>query len=101
MSTLEVTPLEHAPFGARVALPVGVTDPSKLSPEDFAALKAAVETHLVVVVPNQEGLQPQSQYELTQRFDPCQGINYGHKKEIFQHKDSVLGMFVLYYQYCF
>ena len=43
MSKLQVTPLEGAPFGAKITLPEGVTDPSLLNDEDFAALKAAVE----------------------------------------------------------
>lgn len=94
MATIRITPLSDAPFGAIVNLPEGQTDPSKLSDENFALLKAAVETHLVVVIPDQENLQPQEQYELTKRFDDSSGVGkYGHDERIFHHKDSVLGMF--------
>lgn len=91
MSTLTATPLPDAPFGAVITLPEGVTDPSQLSTVDFDALLAAVQTHLVVVIPGQQGLLPQSQYELTKRFDPSIAVgNYGHEEKIFLHKDSVL-----------
>ncbi|AOA63996.1 hypothetical protein PP7435_CHR3-0885 [Komagataella phaffii CBS 7435] len=87
---LEITPLPNKPLGASVTLPRGVTDPSKLSDEDFKTLQAALETYLVLVIPNQAELPPTSQYDLTVRFDPsCQG-SYGHDEKLFHHKESVL-----------
>ncbi|CDK26361.1 unnamed protein product [Kuraishia capsulata CBS 1993] len=87
---LEVTPLPEQPFGATVTLPAGITDPSKLSDEDFNKLREALHSNLVLVIPNQADLPPASQHALTSRFDPsCQG-NYGHDEKLFHHKSSIL-----------
>lgn len=89
MSALQATPIDSAPFGAVITMPEGVTDPSLLNEKDFALLKKALLTHLVIVIPNQAELPASSQYHLTRRFDPtCEG-NYGHAKE-FRHEKSVL-----------
>lgn len=86
---IQVTALEHAPFGATITLPEGVTDPSLLNDQDFESLKKALLTNLVIVIPNQAELPASSQYHLTRRFDPtCEG-GYGHAKE-FRHEKSVL-----------
>lgn len=87
--SIEFTPLENAPLGAVVTLPAGVTDPSKLNDADFKALKDALFTYSVLIIPGQEDLAPSSQYQLTKRMDPtCEG-GYGHSKE-FRHDKSVL-----------
>ncbi|KAK9476062.1 hypothetical protein V1514DRAFT_338013 [Lipomyces japonicus] len=86
---LKVTPLQNAPFGAVVTLPVEQPDPAYLSDDDFKKLYDAVHENLVVVIPNQKDIAPESQYILTKRFDPtCEGA-YGHSKE-FRHEKSVL-----------
>lgn len=86
---LKVEALKGSPLGARVTLPEGVSDPSKLSDSDFKKLFNALHEHLVLVIPDQANLDPKSQHELTMRFDPtCQGA-YGHAKE-FRHDKSVL-----------
>lgn len=86
---IKATPIENAPFGAVIKLPDGITDPSKLNEKDFEALKKALLTNLVIVLPNQADLPASSQYHLTRRFDPtCEGA-YGHAKE-FRHEKSVL-----------
>ncbi|ODV62565.1 TauD/TfdA dioxygenase family protein [Ascoidea rubescens DSM 1968] len=90
--SLAATPLDNAPFGAVIRLPEGVTDPSKLSPDDFKLLEKALHTYLVVVIPNQKDLSPKSQFELTTMFDEtCNKTSqsYGHGKT-FRHEDSVL-----------
>lgn len=87
--TLTFTPIPDAPLGAVVTLPSGVTDPSLLNDDDFKALKDALLTYSVLVIPGQENLSPSSQYQLTKRMDPtCEG-SYGHSKE-FRHDNSVL-----------
>lgn len=87
--SLEFTPIPNATLGATVKLPTGVTDPSKLNETDFKALKDALLTYSVLVIPGQEDLSPNSQYNLTKRMDPtCEGT-YGHSKE-FRHEQSVL-----------
>lgn len=90
-SSLRVDPIDHT-FGAKVTLPEGVTDPSKLSDEDFKTLFNALHEHSVLVIPNQADLPPKSQWLLTARFDPTTdttGKSYGHGKE-FRHDKSVL-----------
>lgn len=88
-TSLQVTPLEGKPFGAKITLPDGVTDPAFLNDADFAKLREALLTHLVIVIPDQADLLPSSQYTLTKRMDPtCEG-GYGHAKE-FRHEASVL-----------
>ncbi|KAK9474404.1 uncharacterized protein V1510DRAFT_412138 [Dipodascopsis tothii] len=87
--TLSVTPLPDAPFGAVITLPADEQDPAFLSEANFKKLYDAVHEHLVVVIPGQKDIAPQSQYLLTKRFDPtCEGA-YGHSKE-FRHEKSVL-----------
>lgn len=89
ITSLKVTPLENAPFGAVITLPEGITDPAKLNDSDMALLKEALLTHLVIVIPDQAELPATSQYQLTKRMDPtCEG-GYGHSKE-FRHEQSVL-----------
>lgn len=89
-SGIQIDALPNSPFGACVKLPVGVTDPSKLSELDFNVLKRALHENLVLVIPNQASLAPQSQLDLTRRFDPtCEG-HYGHEQKIMKHNDSVL-----------
>jgi alpha-ketoglutarate-dependent taurine dioxygenase len=95
--TLIVTPLADKPFGCSIGLPkYADNDPANLNNQDFQKLLEAVQTHLVVVIPDQEELSPKSQYEVTQRFDPSiptpksdTGSGYGHGKE-FRHEQSVL-----------
>src|SRR5262245_11844924 len=68
-------------FGAEVA----PCELARLSEIDFAALERAVLEHHVVVVRGQERLSPQSQFELTRRFDPrVQTYGHGHEKEILR-----------------
>ncbi|KAL6937623.1 hypothetical protein ACO0RG_004139 [Hanseniaspora osmophila] len=89
---IKVTPIEGAPLGAKIELPEGCTDPSKLSTKDFEDLYKAVLTHLVVVIPGMADLSPESQWKLTTLFDKtCDqtGKSYGHGKE-FRHAQSVL-----------
>ncbi|ANB14328.1 hypothetical protein AWJ20_5294 [Sugiyamaella lignohabitans] len=86
---LKVHPLPGAPLGAVIELPEGVKDPSKLGDKDFETLKKALQTYLVVVIKDQAELAPESQYELTKRFDPTCAGNYGHSKE-FRNEKSVL-----------
>ncbi|KAK9332592.1 hypothetical protein V1520DRAFT_334550 [Lipomyces starkeyi] len=86
---LQITPLENAPFGARIILPAYAQDPADLNEDDFQRLYKAVHEYLVVVLPDLAELKPSSQYQLTKRFDPtCEGA-YGHSKE-FRHEKSVL-----------
>lgn len=94
---LVVTPLTDAPFGCKVTLPsYADNDPINLSDADMSALRDAVLTHLVAILPNQASLKPKSQYLLTKRFDPSiqekaasTGVAYGHGKEL-RHEQSVL-----------
>jgi xanthine dioxygenase len=85
-STLHIQPLTPPPgsdidFGAEVA----PCDLAALSDADFAALERAVLTYQVVVVRGQAGLSPQSQLELTRRFDPnAHTYGHGHKKELLR-----------------
>lgn len=94
MSKLSIFPSESA-FGCTIELPsYSKNDPSLLNDADFKELHDAVLTYLVVVIPNQESLSPQSQYKLTQRFDETipsaeSHAGYGHGKE-FRHDNSVL-----------
>ncbi|CAM9019654.1 unnamed protein product [Wickerhamomyces anomalus] len=91
-TTLKVEPLSGAQLGAKITLPQGITDPSKLSEEDFTKLNEALHKYSVLVIPNQADLPPNSQWKLTARFDPTtqtNGQNYGHGKE-FRHDRSVL-----------
>lgn len=95
--TVVVERLEGTPFGCTVKLPKYChNDPANLNDDDFRVLNEAVQTHLVVVVPDQADLAPKSQYLLTKRFDPSipepkedNGAGYGHGKE-FRHDKSVL-----------
>jgi alpha-ketoglutarate-dependent taurine dioxygenase len=51
----------------------------------FAELERAVLSHQVVVVREQQGLSPQSQLELTRRFDPtAKTYGHGNRPEIMQ-----------------
>ncbi|CAK7901515.1 hypothetical protein CAAN1_23S00804 [[Candida] anglica] len=100
-TSISVTPLDSAPFGAKVTLPeYAKNDPANLTDEDFETLFNGVHKHLVVVIPNQAELSPKSQYLITKRFDPSipepkevegagSGAGYGHGKE-FRHEQSVL-----------
>ncbi|KAI5960677.1 uncharacterized protein KGF55_004570 [Candida pseudojiufengensis] len=96
--SIVVNKLKDTPFGASIQLPSYCNnDPAYLNDEDFQTLKEAVETNLVVIIPDQAKLLPKSQYILTKRFDPSipepketnGGANYGHGKE-FRHDKSVL-----------
>ncbi|ODV62413.1 NEDD8-activating protein UBA3 ASCRUDRAFT_6993 [Ascoidea rubescens DSM 1968] len=90
--SLQAIPLNDAPFGAIIKLPENVSDPSKLSEEDFKLLENALHTYLVIVIPDQQKLSPKSQFELTTMFDDtCSKTsnNYGHGKT-FRHENSVL-----------
>ncbi|QPG74901.1 hypothetical protein FOA43_002239 [Brettanomyces nanus] len=89
MPGVTVSPLNRA-FGAKITLPSYTNDPSKLNEEDFEELKKALLTYSVLVVPNQAGLSPESQYALTVRFDPTTGAHYGHDEKIFHSPLSVL-----------
>ncbi|GME74159.1 unnamed protein product [[Candida] boidinii] len=84
------SPLKNEPLGATVTLPEGVTDPAELDQLNFQLLKEALHKYLVLVIPNQEGLKPQSQYVLTQRFDDSSHGLYGHDEKLFHHDKSVL-----------
>lgn len=84
------TPLKDEPLGAVVTLPEGVTDPAELDELNFQLLKEALHKYLVLVIPDQEGLKPQSQYVLTQRFDESSHGLYGHDEKLFHHAKSVL-----------
>ncbi|OBZ90839.1 hypothetical protein A0J61_01120 [Choanephora cucurbitarum] len=53
-------------------------DLENISPEDFDKLFEAVYTYQVVCVRNQGHVQPQTQYDLTKRFDPQNIDLYGH-----------------------
>jgi alpha-ketoglutarate-dependent taurine dioxygenase len=66
-----VTPIEKGPkeksnFGAIIT---GV-DLNNLSDSDIKALKEAVWTHKLVVIKDQQNLDPKKQWELVTRFDP-------------------------------
>jgi xanthine dioxygenase len=87
--SLVITPLDNS-LGARVTLPGGITDPSKLSDEHFRQLYEALHTHLVLIIPHQSKLLASSQFELTKRFDPSCVGNYGHSKDILSHKKNIL-----------
>ncbi|ODQ64920.1 Clavaminate synthase-like protein [Nadsonia fulvescens var. elongata DSM 6958] len=89
VATLKATSLPDAPFGATIQMPEGVTDPSKLSDADFKVLFKALHENLVIVIPGQKELSPESQHLLTKRFDPTTEGNYGHSRE-FRHEKSVL-----------
>ncbi|KAF2452601.1 hypothetical protein BDY21DRAFT_155617 [Lineolata rhizophorae] len=56
---------------------------------DFDTIRNALYQHAVVIIKGQTGLSPRAQYELTQRFDPAAGANYGHGKTL-DAKRSVL-----------
>lgn len=71
-------------------MPSYTTDPSKLNKEDFAALKKALFTYSVLVVPNQAELSPDSQYKLTTMFDPSTSCHYGHDEKLFHSTKSIL-----------
>ncbi|CAN3364087.1 hypothetical protein DICA1_E16556 [Diutina catenulata] len=93
-TAVTVTPIE--PFGAKITLPdYANNNPAKLNDTDFEALRDAVLTHCVTVLPNQAELSPADQYALTKRFDPTipepkdHTGGYGHGKE-FHHDKSVL-----------
>lgn len=96
-TSLTITPLADAPFGAKITLPeYAKNDPANLNDTDFKTLFDGVHENLVVVIPNQAGLAPKSQYLLTKRFDPTipqpkeeGNAAYGHGKE-FRHDKSVL-----------
>ncbi|KAI8393618.1 uncharacterized protein BYT42DRAFT_591306 [Radiomyces spectabilis] len=63
-------------------------DLEKLTDDDYKQLENAVYTYQVVVVRNQGHISPQTQYELTRRFDPsCH--TYGHGKQS-RAKQSVI-----------
>jgi alpha-ketoglutarate-dependent taurine dioxygenase len=87
---LQIRPLVPEPgskvdFGAEVVS----CDLARLSDADFAALEHAVLTRHVVVVRDQAGLSPKSQFELTRRFDPnVQTYGHGHRKDVL--RQSVL-----------
>lgn len=87
--TVVITPLEGS-LGARVTLPDEISDPSKLSEEQFRQLYEALHKHLVLVIPDQQKLPASSQFELTKRFDPSCAGDYGHSKEVLSHKANIL-----------
>ncbi|GAA5808975.1 hypothetical protein MFLAVUS_002375 [Mucor flavus] len=53
-------------------------DLETITPHDFEKLFEAVYTYQVVVVRNQGHVRPETQYELTKRFDPQNIDVYGH-----------------------
>lgn len=95
-SELIVTPAANG-FGCTIELPsYANNDPANLNDDDFKKLYEATLTYLVIVIPGQEELSPESQYLLTKRYDPtipepkAEGFaGYGHGKE-FRHEKSVL-----------
>ncbi|KAI7901925.1 uncharacterized protein BX663DRAFT_436469 [Cokeromyces recurvatus] len=76
--TLEPIKLSPKQSGVDFGIIVNDLDLEKISSEDFDKLFNAVYTYQVVVVRNQGHVSPQTQYELTKRFDPQNIDIYGH-----------------------
>jgi hypothetical protein len=72
-------PGSEVDFGAEV---LGV-DASRLSDDEFAAIRVAVYTHHVVVLRGQGHLSPPAQLALTRRFDPTvEAYGHGHDAKL-------------------
>jgi xanthine dioxygenase len=86
-STLRIRQLQPAAAGSEVdfGAEVAPCDLGALSNADFAALEQAVLTHQVVVVRGQARLSPQTQLDLTRRFDPnAHTYGHGHQKDLLR-----------------
>lgn len=59
-----------------------------LSESDFSQIQAALYTHSIIVIKNQNTLTPYAQYNLTKKFEPS-AESYGHGKTL-DAKRSVL-----------
>lgn len=65
-----LSPTEVGPgvdFGARVTN----VDLNHLSDSEFKIIEQALYRHKVLIIPNQESLEPDNQFEFVRRFDPA------------------------------
>ncbi|OHE94935.1 TfdA family Taurine catabolism dioxygenase TauD [Colletotrichum orchidophilum] len=72
-------------FGATVSN----ADIENLTDADFDVIREALFKHQVLVIKNQGHVSPKAQFEITQKFDPDSGENYGHGKTL-DAKRSIL-----------
>ncbi|KXH48490.1 TfdA family Taurine catabolism dioxygenase TauD [Colletotrichum simmondsii] len=64
-------------------------DIENLTDADFDVIREALFKHQVLVIKNQGHASPKAQFEITQKFDPDSGENYGHGKTM-DAKRSIL-----------
>ncbi|KAL2873841.1 Alpha-ketoglutarate-dependent xanthine dioxygenase xan-1 [Colletotrichum sp. CLE4] len=72
-------------FGATISN----ADIENLTDADFDVIREALFKHQVLVIKNQGHASPKAQFEITQKFDPDSGENYGHGKTL-DAKRSIL-----------
>ncbi|EXF83702.1 TfdA family Taurine catabolism dioxygenase TauD [Colletotrichum fioriniae PJ7] len=72
-------------FGATISN----ADIENLTDADFDVIREALFKHQVLVIKNQGHASPKAQFEITQKFDPDSGDNYGHGKTL-DAKRSIL-----------
>ncbi|EPY51245.1 sulfonate dioxygenase [Schizosaccharomyces cryophilus OY26] len=64
-------------------------DVRKVTDEQFQEIRKALFEHQVVCFPNQHDLPPETQYDITHRFDP-ESSTYGHGNSSNKQKNSIL-----------
>ncbi|KAJ0310321.1 hypothetical protein COL5a_008545 [Colletotrichum fioriniae] len=72
-------------FGATISN----ADIENLTDADFDVICEALFKHQVLIIKNQGHASPKAQFEITQKFDPDSGENYGHGKTL-DAKRSIL-----------
>lgn len=95
ISPLRVVPLDSATckdskLGAEVLLPESdkLLSPTTLSEQDRATLRQGLFDHGVLIVRNQQGLNPRVLYEIAQLIDPQAGdIHSGGEKAVVDPKN--------------